>query len=118
MTSQKDKQSKSLSVPSLLAEIKRRFENNFCYFIVEGPDNFEGTEQLEKISKFVSTFKKSVVDREIHRDKQAGKLYLVIRFYAEKGESTFEEFYEIELPKDFSFTIYGTRFENIDQAGK
>ena len=93
---------------STFAEIKQSLDSAYSYMIFEKSEVSKKGNEFKEIISILSCFEKSVLECEVHRDKAGGNLMLLVKLDPKNGTKMSQEFFNIRLPKDTTFYVYGS----------
>jgi hypothetical protein len=91
------------------AEIKQNLDPSFHYIIFEKTVNPADGTDFSEISTFITRYKKSVIEQEVHRDPTGKHLLLVVKLKADELDEISQEIINLTFPEDITVYVYGRR---------
>ena len=99
------------------AEIKQNLDPSFHYIIFEKTVNPADGPDFSEISTFITRYKKSVIEQEMHRDPTGKHLLFVVKLNVNELDEISQEIVNFTFPEDITVYVYGRR-STIETASK
>ena len=91
------------------AEIKQNLDPSFHYIIFEKTVNPADGSDFSEVSTFITRYKKSVIEQEMHRDPSGKHLLFVVKLNADELDEISQEIVNLTFPEDITVYVYGRR---------
>ena len=91
------------------AEIKQNLDPSFHYIIFEKTVNPGDGTDFSEVSTFITRYRASVIEQEVHRDPAGEHLLMVVKLNAEELDEISQEIVNLTFPEDITVYVYGRR---------
>ena len=95
--------------PANFAEIKQNLDPSFHYIIFEKTVNPGDGTDFSEVSTFITRYRASVIEQEVHRDPAGEQLLMVVKLNAEELDEISQEIVNLIFPEDITVYVYGRR---------